>query len=316
MKKVEEGLEVYRSLHESAYSPLPLPQKQKINLELKKEIKKLQRFRASIISWISKGEIREPQQLIEAKQEIEKCMKLQIQWEKDFRDKDFKRGESEYDGDDNENKLSEHEELNEWIDETVSKFEEEKTKIEEEIDNLRSLPGKGSKKQDELNRQLNVALLIELHCEQLGRVKRALHNGQITEDDVRDIRQSIDSLFTDEFVWIYLFIYLLLHLYLYHIIIVNYYFIILLLFDIYRMEMSFRRWMGCMMSLIWTSTLLRINIVLITIILIVIILMLILIKIIIMYWEIIIIIIIIPNPPFQRSRSHCLILSSPHRSQE
>ena len=39
-----------------------------------------------------------------------------------------------------------------------------------------------------------------LHCEPLGRVKRVLRNGQITEDDVHDIRQTFYSLFMDEFV--------------------------------------------------------------------------------------------------------------------
>lgn len=55
LKKVNEGLELFDSLHEKLESS-PLAQREKLETELKKELKKLQRLREQVRTWIQSNE--------------------------------------------------------------------------------------------------------------------------------------------------------------------------------------------------------------------------------------------------------------------
>ena len=52
LKKVEEGVEVFDEIWDKVYAATQQNQKEKYEMDLKKEIKKLQRLRDQIKTWI------------------------------------------------------------------------------------------------------------------------------------------------------------------------------------------------------------------------------------------------------------------------
>ena len=71
LKKVAEGVEEFGQTIEKVYNAATNNQREKYEADLKKEIKKLQRYRDQIKSWISSNEVKEKQPLIEARKLIE-----------------------------------------------------------------------------------------------------------------------------------------------------------------------------------------------------------------------------------------------------
>ena len=71
LKKVAEGVEEFGQTLEKVYNAATNNQREKYEADLKKEIKKLQRYRDQIKSWISSNEVKEKQPLIEARKLIE-----------------------------------------------------------------------------------------------------------------------------------------------------------------------------------------------------------------------------------------------------
>ena len=71
IKKVAEGVEVFESVFEKLSSTAAGPQKDKLEADLKKEIKKLQRYRDQIKTWAASNEIKDKKPLLENRKLIE-----------------------------------------------------------------------------------------------------------------------------------------------------------------------------------------------------------------------------------------------------
>ena len=71
LKKVTEGVEVFEDTWEKVRNAANSNQKEKYEADLKKEIKKLQRLRDQIKSWIASGEIKDKSSLLEYRKLIE-----------------------------------------------------------------------------------------------------------------------------------------------------------------------------------------------------------------------------------------------------
>lgn len=71
MKKVSEGVDTFETIFEKIQSSSNIAQKEKYELELKKEIKKLQRYRDQIKTWLSSNEIKDKRALMENRRLIE-----------------------------------------------------------------------------------------------------------------------------------------------------------------------------------------------------------------------------------------------------
>jgi hypothetical protein len=67
LKKIDEGVEIFDDLHEKVYAAEQQNQKEKYEADLKKEIKKLQRLRDQVKSWVSSGEVKEKGSLVDAR---------------------------------------------------------------------------------------------------------------------------------------------------------------------------------------------------------------------------------------------------------
>jgi len=71
LKRVAEGVDTFETIFEKIQSSSNVAQKEKYELELKKEIKKLQRYRDQIKSWLSLNEIKDKRALTENRKLIE-----------------------------------------------------------------------------------------------------------------------------------------------------------------------------------------------------------------------------------------------------
>lgn len=71
LKKVAEGVEQFEDIWQKVHNATNSNQKEKYEADLKKEIKKLQRLRDQIKSWLASGEIKDKSQLLENRKLIE-----------------------------------------------------------------------------------------------------------------------------------------------------------------------------------------------------------------------------------------------------
>jgi CCR4-NOT transcription complex subunit 3 len=71
-KKVDEGIEEFNSIYEKIYSSQNAAQKEKLEDNLKREIKKLQRSRDQIKTWAAGNEVKDKSALMDNRKRIEK----------------------------------------------------------------------------------------------------------------------------------------------------------------------------------------------------------------------------------------------------
>lgn len=71
-KKVDEGIEAFNDIYDKIYSSQNAAQKEKLEDNLKREIKKLQRFRDQIKTWAAGNEVKDKNPLLENRKRIEK----------------------------------------------------------------------------------------------------------------------------------------------------------------------------------------------------------------------------------------------------
>ncbi|KAG9481577.1 hypothetical protein GDO78_010689 [Eleutherodactylus coqui] len=74
LKKVSEGVEQFEDIWQKLHNAANANQKEKYEADLKKEIKKLQRLRDQIKTWVASNEIKDKRQLIENRKLIETQM--------------------------------------------------------------------------------------------------------------------------------------------------------------------------------------------------------------------------------------------------
>jgi CCR4-NOT transcription complex subunit 3 len=75
-KKVDEGIEEFNGIYDKIYSSNNAAQKDKLEDNLKREIKKLQRSRDQIKTWAAGNEVKDKTQLLEYRKKIEKVESL------------------------------------------------------------------------------------------------------------------------------------------------------------------------------------------------------------------------------------------------
>lgn len=78
LKKVSEGIIEFEGFLKKVYNANSNNQKEKHENDMKKEIKKLQRLREQIKSWVSSNEIKNKSPLVDARKRIEAVCKLSI----------------------------------------------------------------------------------------------------------------------------------------------------------------------------------------------------------------------------------------------
>lgn len=190
MKKVDEGVELFDEIWEKVYSAEQQNQKEKFEMDLKKEIKKLQRHRDQIKTWISGSEVKDKEPLIEARKLIESKMEQFKICEKETKTKTYSK-----EGLAREDKLDPEEEakLNttSWLGEYIEKFSQEVEEKDFEIEKLSSGKGKKSQKHRIENLQQYV-LQHKFHISKLEGIIRLVNNDRLSVDVVDPLKDDLD----------------------------------------------------------------------------------------------------------------------------
>lgn len=71
LKKVSEGVELFESIYDKMQASTNQTQKEKLETDLKTQIKKLQRLRDQIKTWVASNEIKDKSQLLDNRRLIE-----------------------------------------------------------------------------------------------------------------------------------------------------------------------------------------------------------------------------------------------------
>ena len=81
MKKIHEGLEIFEDYWSKFHNAPSDNLRDKYELELKREIKKLQRFREQIKGWMLDSNVKEQDPLVEARHQIEEVSQVLVRSE-------------------------------------------------------------------------------------------------------------------------------------------------------------------------------------------------------------------------------------------
>ncbi|CAM0875638.1 unnamed protein product [Alopecurus aequalis] len=141
LKKVQEGVDVFDSIWNKVYDTENANQKEKFEADLKKEIKKLQRYRDQIKTWIQSSEIKDKKALMDARKQIEREMERFKVCEKETKTKAFsKEGLGQQPKTDPREKAKG--ETRDWLNSVVSDLENQIDNFEAELEGLSFKKGK------------------------------------------------------------------------------------------------------------------------------------------------------------------------------
>lgn len=187
-KKIIEGLEIFDTLYERHENASNQSQKEKLENDLKKEIKKLQRFREQVKNWQAANEIKDKNQLLEHRHLVEVAMEKYKVVEKGSKTKAYSDqslaavDEPEIDN-----------EAIEFVKQSLDTLQQQTEALESEIEKLQ--PNKKGKKNihnEEQKKELEELLAShQWHTEKLEIILRLLQNEILSVDDIMNLSDDI-----------------------------------------------------------------------------------------------------------------------------
>ncbi|KAK7590882.1 hypothetical protein V9T40_002495 [Parthenolecanium corni] len=194
LKKVSEGVETFEDTWQKVHNATNANQKEKYEADLKKEIKKLQRLRDQIKSWIASGEIKDKSNLLEYRKLIETQMERFKVVERETKTKAYSK-----EGLGAAQKLDpaqkEKEEISTWLVQAIDALNLQVDQFESEIE---SLIAGGKKKRVDKDKQDRVDGLksnVEkhrFHIKKLETILRMLDNMSVEVNQVKKIKDDIE----------------------------------------------------------------------------------------------------------------------------
>ncbi|XP_024971238.1 general negative regulator of transcription subunit 3-like isoform X2 [Cynara cardunculus var. scolymus] len=197
LKKVQEGVDVFDSIWNKVYDTDNANQKEKFEADLKKEIKKLQRYRDQIKTWIQSSEIKDKkvsasyeQALMDARKLIEREMERFKICEKETKTKAFsKEGLGQQPKTDPKEKAKS--ETRDWLNNTVSELESQIDSFEAEMEGLSVK--KGKTRPPRLTHLESSIARHKAHIMKLELILRLLDNDELSPEQVNDVKDFIDD---------------------------------------------------------------------------------------------------------------------------
>ncbi|KAI3822727.1 hypothetical protein L1987_10324 [Smallanthus sonchifolius] len=190
LKKVQEGVDVFDSIWNKVYDTDNANQKEKFESDLKKEIKKLQRYRDQIKTWIQSSEIKDKKALMDARKLIEKEMERFKICEKETKTKAFsKEGLGQQPKTDPKEKAKS--ETRDWLNNTVSELESQIDSYEAEMEGLSVK--KGKTRPPRLTHLESSIARHKAHIMKLELILRLLDNDELNPEQVNDIKDFLDD---------------------------------------------------------------------------------------------------------------------------
>lgn len=167
-------------------------QKQKLEEDLKKEIKKLQRYRDQIKTWAASADVKNKQPLLDGRANIERRMEIFKIVERETKTKAYSKEGLMRDA-----ALSAEErkrlKTREWVQDLVSKLGDEIDEMENELELISTGGGKDKKKDKETTTILEVAIRNHReHADKLEAVTRLVDLGVADPDEVDGIKEDLE----------------------------------------------------------------------------------------------------------------------------
>ncbi|TMS18482.1 CCR4-NOT transcription complex subunit 3 [Larimichthys crocea] len=194
LKKVAEGVEQFEDIWQKLHNAANANQKEKYEADLKKEIKKLQRLRDQIKTWVASNEIKDKRQLVENRKLIETQMERFKIVERETKTKAYsKEGLGLAQKVDPAQK--EKEEVGTWLTNTIDTLNMQVDQFESEVESLsvQTRKKKGDKeKQDRIEELKKFIEKHRYHIRMLETILRMLDNDSVQVDAVRKIKDDVE----------------------------------------------------------------------------------------------------------------------------
>ncbi|KAJ7781600.1 Not1 N-terminal domain, CCR4-Not complex component-domain-containing protein [Mycena metata] len=193
LKKVSEGVELFESIYDKLQASTNQPQKEKLELELKSQIKKLQRLRDQIKTWVASNDIKDKAQLLDNRKLIETQMEKFKACEKEMKTKAFSK-EGLIQAAKLDPKEQEKEEATSWLQTQVEELQMQVEQSEAEIETLHGTGKKKNKSGSTAGRLEELETLNERrkwHISRLEIVLRLLNNGSMPTEKVTGLKEDV-----------------------------------------------------------------------------------------------------------------------------
>ncbi|VFQ74791.1 unnamed protein product [Cuscuta campestris] len=197
LKKVQEGVDLFDSIWNKVYDTDNANQKEKFEADLKKEIKKLQRYRDQIKTWMQSSEIKDKkisasyeQALMDARKQIERQMERFKICEKETKTKAFsKEGLGQQPKTDPKEKAKS--ETRDWLNNVVGELENQIDIFEAELEGL--TVKKGKTRPPRLVHLEASIVRHKAHIMKLELILRLLDNDELSPEQVNDVKDFLDD---------------------------------------------------------------------------------------------------------------------------
>lgn len=197
LKKVQEGVDLFDSIWNKVYDTDNANQKEKFEADLKKEIKKLQRYRDQIKTWMQSSEIKDKkisasyeQALMDARKQIERQMERFKICEKETKTKAFsKEGLGQQPKTDPKEKAKS--DTRDWLNNVVSELENQIDIFEAELEGL--TVKKGKTRPPRLVHLEASIVRHKAHIMKLELILRLLDNDELSPEQVNDVKDFLDD---------------------------------------------------------------------------------------------------------------------------
>ncbi|XP_057664612.1 CCR4-NOT transcription complex subunit 3 isoform X4 [Diorhabda carinulata] len=193
LKKVTEGVETFEDIWQKVHNAANSNQKEKYEADLKKEIKKLQRLRDQIKSWIASAEIKDKSVLMENRKLIETQMERFKVVERETKTKAYSK-----EGLGAAQKLDpaqkEREEIQHWLASSIEKLNIGTDSFESEIEQLLSNKKKklDKDKQDRIDELKSRLEKHRFHIRKLETLLRMLDNMSVEVQQIKNIKDNVE----------------------------------------------------------------------------------------------------------------------------
>ncbi|KAF8529150.1 Not1 N-terminal domain, CCR4-Not complex component-domain-containing protein [Hysterangium stoloniferum] len=192
LKKVSEGVELFESIYEKMASASNPTQKEKLEADLKTQIKKLQRMRDQIKTWVASNDIKDKSQLLDNRKLIETQMEKFKACEKEMKTKAFSKegliAAMRLDPKAQE-KMETSALVSEWVEELGRQIEQ----AEAEIETLQAggKKKKGNVASERLDQLDHLNERRRWHINRLEIILRLVDNGSLPPEKVNQLKDDI-----------------------------------------------------------------------------------------------------------------------------
>ncbi|KAJ2745803.1 general negative regulator of transcription subunit 5 [Coemansia sp. BCRC 34301] len=193
-KKVAEGIEDFEDCHDKVLNASNASQKEKYETDLKKEIKKLQRLRDQIKTWIQSNEIKDKQDLLHHRKLIEKQMEKFKAIEKEMKTKAFSK-EGLLQSTKLDPKEKEKLDLCNWLVDSVDLLSTQIDVLEASAETIEGAMGKKRRDPNKVEKLTQLQERVErhkYHIRCLERIQRLLENESLSTEQVQGIQEDVN----------------------------------------------------------------------------------------------------------------------------